>query len=209
MAPIPSSNMPGHHQLHERAVFALNRCQESQGVDFKESAPWDALKWRIIKTVLGMGNLRDGGIIVIGVSERGKTWELTGISRKHLATYDVDVVVSVTNSYASPHVDLDIVTLQYSGGKAFLVIKANEFTDSPLVCKKNGPREAGLLEGSVYVRPPGIARTTRVTNAAQMHDLLELAAEKRARRILEVSRRIGLVPESSMAQRFDDELEGL
>jgi predicted HTH transcriptional regulator len=201
--------MPGHSQLHERAVFALNRCQESQGVDFKESGPWDALQWRVIKTLLGMGNLRDGGIIVVGVSERGETWELTGISGEHLATYDVDVVVDVTNSYASPHVDLDIVTVQYSNGRTFLVIRANEFADSPLICKKNGPSSSGLLEGCVYVRPPGIARTTRVTNAAQMHDLLELAAEKRARRILEVSRRIGLVPESSVAQLFDEELEGL
>lgn len=209
MAPIPSSDMPGHRQLHQRAVFALDRCQESQSVDFKESASWDALQWRIIKTLLGMGNLRDGGIIVIGVSERGKTWELTGISQEHLATYDVDVVVATTNSYASLHVDLDIVTLQHSNGKTFLIMKANEFTDSPLVCKKNGPTQSGLLEGSVYVRPPGVARTTRVTDAAQMHDLLELAAEKRARRILEVSRRIGLVPESSMAQRFDDELKDL
>jgi predicted HTH transcriptional regulator len=156
-----------------------------------------------------MGNLRDGGIIVIGVSERGKTWELTGISQEDLATYDVDVVVDVTNSYASPHVDLDIVIVQQSKGKAFLVIKANEFADSPLVCKKNGPPQAGLLVGCVYVRPPGMARTERVNNAAQMHDLLELAAEKRARRILEVSRRIGLVSEYPVTKRFDDELEGL
>lgn len=201
--------MPGHSQLRERAVVALSRCQESQGVDFKESAPWSALQSRIIKTVLGMGNLRDGGIIVVGVSERGKTWELTGVSEVHLGTYDVDVMVAITNSYASPHVDLDIVTLQHSNGKTFLVIKANEFVDSPLVCKKNGPPESGLLEGCVYVRPAGIARTTRVTNAAQMHELLELAAEKRARRMLEVSRRIGLVPEHPLGQPFDDELEGL
>jgi hypothetical protein len=47
-----------------------------------------------------------------------------------------------------------------------------------------------------------------------MHELLELAAEKRARRILETSRRIGLtydqsVPKQGTSQRFDSELEGL
>jgi hypothetical protein len=46
-------------------------------------------------------------------------------------------------------------------------------------------------------------------NASQMHDLLELAAEKRARRILEVSRRVGLVPEETAAKRFEKELGGL
>jgi hypothetical protein len=41
-----------------------------------------------------------------------------------------------------------------------------------------------------------------------MHDLLELAAEKRARRILETARRLGL--ETMPAKKpFDDELGGL
>lgn len=48
----------------------------------------------------------------------------------------------------------------------------------------------------VYVRPPGQPRTERVRWAQQMHDLLESAAEKRARRILEISRRLGLTPRS-------------
>jgi len=66
-----------------------------------------------------------------------------------------------------------------------------------------------LFEGAVYIRPPGLARTTRIMNASQMHDLLELAAEKRARRLLEVSRRVGLVPTSTSKEHFDKELEGL
>lgn len=209
MGAIPTSEMPGHKSLHERVTSALDRCQESQGIDFKESAPWDMLKWKIIRTVLGMGNLRDGGIIVIGASERNDTWDLTGISPDHLSTYDVDTVVDKTNAYVSPHVDLGIVTVQYENGKTFLAIQVNEFYDTPLVCKKNGPDGEDLYEGAVYVRPPGMAKTTRVTSAAQMHDLLELAAEKRARRILEVSRRVGMVPLSSSSEQFDRELEDL
>ena len=59
-------------------------------------------------------------------------------------------------------------------------------------------------------RPPaGRARTTRVTDASQMHDLIELAAEKRARYILGVSRRVGLVAKQSDVDSFEQELEGL
>ena len=54
-----------------------------------------------------------------------------------------------------------------------------------------------------------ITKTTKVTSAEDMHELLELAAEKRARRILEVSHRIGLKPSETDNQRFDDELGGL
>lgn len=54
MGAIPSSEMPGHKRLHARVLSALDRCQEGQAIDFKESAPWESLKWRIAVTALGM-----------------------------------------------------------------------------------------------------------------------------------------------------------
>jgi predicted HTH transcriptional regulator len=209
MGAIPTSDLPGHQRLHQRTNSALETCQESQGVDFKESAAWEALKWRVIKSVLGMGNLRDGGIIVIGVSERGGSWNLEGISSDHLTTYNVDTVIDQINAYISPSVEIDIVSVRDKAGKIFLTIQVEEFSETPLVCKKNGPDGMGLVEGATFIRPPGMAKTTKITNASQMHELLELAAEKRARRILEVSRRVGLVPSESSKELFDKELEGL
>ncbi len=209
MCAFPTSDMPGHRRLHDRVIGALDICQEGQGIDFKESAPWDSLKWRIIKTVLAMGNLRDGGIIIIGSSEREQTWDLSGITPDHLATFDVDNIIDAVNSFASPHLDLDIALVKYSNGHQFLAIQVNEFDNTLIVCKKNGSAGTGIVEGAVYVRPPGIAKTTRVMNASQMHDMLELAAEKRARRILETARRVGLTARPAEAERFDDELEGL
>ena len=209
MGAIPTSDMPGHKRLHDRVFNALDRCQESQGIDFKESASWKTLKWRIICTALAMANLRDGGIIVIGASERGDTWGLTGITSEHLETFDVDDMIAAVNKYGSPHIEIDVVTVKYRNGHNFLAIQINEFSDTPIICKKNGSNDSGLVAGAVYVRPPGVAQTTRVMNAEQMRDLLELAAEKRARRILEVSRRVGLVPETTSTELFDEELEGL
>jgi hypothetical protein len=177
-------------------------------VDFKRSGGWDSLKWRIIETVLGMGNLRDGGVIVVGVAEEGDAWNLTGIAEEDLRSFDVDTVVDQVNSYVSPHVKLTLVTLE-EAGHIFLVLEVQEFADTPLVCKKNGPADSKLVEGGLYVRPPGLARTTRIMKAEQMHDLLELAAEKRARRILEVGRRVGLVQQETADQKLDKELGGL
>jgi predicted HTH transcriptional regulator len=210
MPPIPRSYLTGHKRLHDRAVAALSVCQESQDVDFKESAGFDAIWGHIVHSALAMGNLRDGGLIVVGVSQRGDEWELTGISAEHLATYDVDVVIAKINSYVSPYVEVDVVLLTEIE-KDFLVLGVREFRDTPLVAKKNGPDGSGIKEGCVYVRPPGMARTSVVTNANQMHELLELAAEKRARRLLETARRVGMVepPDSSSAELFRRELGGL
>lgn len=161
-----------------------------------------------MKTILAMGNLRDGGIIVVGVSERGDTWDVGGISGEDFLTYDVDTIIDQANAFVSRHADLAIVAVEHHG-KKFLALQVDEFLETPVVCKKNGPADSGLVEGAVYVRSAGMARTTRITNASQMHDLLELAAEKRARRILEVGRRVGLVQEPSASQKFDKELGGL
>jgi len=210
MGAIPTSDMPGYRQLHDRVYSALDRCQESQAIDFKESADWNSLKWRLIRTVMAMGNLRDGGIIVIGASERGDDWELTGIEQAHLSTYDIDDIIDAINKYASPPMQVEIVRVKYRNDKEFLAFQIKEFEHSPYVCKKNGPDEVGLLfEGEAYIRPPGKPQTKKVTNAQEMDDLLELAAEKRARSMIETSRRIGFVPSPSNTQRFDEELGDL
>jgi hypothetical protein len=156
---------------------------------------------------MAMANLRDGGIIVIGASESGETWELTGIQPEHLATYDVDDVIDSVNKYASPSVQLEIVIVTYQNEKRFLALRVHEFEDTPVVCKRNAPDgNKKLSAGEVYVRPFGTPRTTKVLSADEMHELLELAAEKRARRFLETAHRVGLRPPEPAVQRFDEEL---
>lgn len=210
MSAIPSSNLQGHKKLHERVYNALDRCQESKSTDFKESAPWDELKWRIIRTTLAMANLSDGGIIVIGASERDDTWDLAGSTEENLSTYDVDVVIDIINKYASPPIKVELVTVNYRNGNLFLAIQVHEFTNSPFVCKKNGPDDYKELRvGDLFIRPDGKAQTKRITSAEDMQDLLELAAEKRARKILEVARRIGLKATPTHIEKFEEELKGL
>ena len=208
MSPIPDSDQPGFTRLHERASAALDRLQEARDIDFKESASWNALKWTITRTVLAMANLRDGGLIVIGVSERGTAWNPKGMQQAHISTFDPDQMNDVFNSHASPHVETDVVAL-HRDGKQFLCIYVHEFTDTPVVCQRGGPPASKLEPGGFYVRPHGKPQTTRISDALQMRDLLELAAEKRAQRLLTVSRRIGLVPSPSDHDPYERELGGL
>lgn len=209
MSPLPASNLPGHARLHERATLGLDRCQESEDTEFKEPGTWDDLKWRITNAALGMGNLREGGVVLVGVSERSQNWELIGLTDTQLFTFEPDLISSHVSAYVSPEVDIDIVLVTHTDSKKYVAIHIREFRDSPLVCKKNGPANSGIVEGRVYVRLGSPPRTTIITNATQMHQLLELAAEKRARRILEVSSRIGMKPAAAAAQRYNDELAGL
>lgn len=201
MGAIPDANLSGYTKLRDRANTALSMCKETQAVDFKESQPWSVLKWKIIKTAMGMGNLRDGGIIIIGVSERNDDWKLTGISPEHLRTYNVDNMTDQINKYASPVIDIDVVKLKHDGDLLFLVIHVAEFVDSPIVCKRDAPTDAKISQGIVYIRPPGKAETRKVMKAEEMHDLLEIASEKRAMTFYSKEKRLGLTPAIALSDK--------
>lgn len=211
MGAIPSSDLPGHKKLHDRVNNALDLCQESKSVDFKESATWGDLKWHIIRTSLAMGNLRDGGVIVIGASERDSHWNLSGIKEEHLSTFKFDDITESINRYSSPSLRIDIVTVKYRNNNIFLAIQIHEFEELPFVCKHNGPDniKISLHAGDFYVRPSGKPQTKKVSSAEEMQDLLELSAERKARKILEIANRLGLKPEQTSLNKFDEELEGL
>ena len=214
MASIPRTDTPGYRQLHERVENALDRLQEAPGIEFKESASWDTLKWKIIKTALAMGNLRDGGILIVGVSQRAGQQPLAGIGEADLATYDPDIVSDQFERFISPEIEFTLVRVPYRDS-TYLTFEFQEFREIPLVCKRRGPDGEGLEAGVVYVRPrEGRPRNTKVTDAAQMRELLDLAADKAARRIIERGVRAGLeFPAGdrprTVIEQFERELEGL
>ena len=210
MASIPRTDTPGYRQLHERVGNALDRLQEAPDIEFKESASWDTLRWKIVKTALAMGNLRDGGILIVGVSERAGQKPLTGISQTDLETYDRDNIADQFERF-SPDIEFTLVQVPYRD-TIYLAFEFQEFREIPLVCKRGGE---GLEAGVVYVRPrEGRPRSTRVTDAAQMRELLDLAADKAARRIIERGIRAGLefpagARSRTVIEQFERELEGL
>ena len=213
MASIPRTDTPGYRQLHERVGNALDRLQETPDIEFKESASWDSLIWKIIKTALAMGNLRDGGILVVGVSQRAGQEQRTGISETDLQTYDRDNIADQFERF-SPDIEFTLVQVPYRQN-TYLVFEFQEFREIPLVCKRRGPDGEGLEAGVVYVRPwEGRPRSTKVTDAAQMRELLDLAADKAARRIIERGISAGLEfptrdRSPTVIEQFDRELEGL
>lgn len=208
---LPTTNMSGYTDLKNRISLALGRCQEQPWLDFKESQPWPVLQWKLLKTMMGMANLRDGGLILVGVSERDNTWEPTSIQDDHLGTFDYDDIVDQLNKYASPQVVVDMVIHKNEDGVRFLAINVHQFKDFPVVCQNNSPDSVKpkdrLASGEIYIRPTtGKPQTVKITDARSLNDLLELAAEFRARRMLEVGSRVGLVPGESAASRYDAEL---
>jgi predicted HTH transcriptional regulator len=207
MAPVPDSTLPGYDLLRERIDSYLDLLSESRNLDFKESQPYDVLKYKIIKAALAMSNIRNGGLVIIGVSERGPEWALDGISPAHLATYDVDVMLDQIHAHASP-VGVDVIT-HVRDSKTFLVISIHEFESDLVICRKDGPAGEGIEKGRVYVRPAGKPQSRAVMSSEEMREITDLAAEKKARQLIAASERIGMVAAPGAQEKFDEELDEL
>lgn len=210
MPAIPPSNSIGHKALSERVGFALSRLHEDTDIEFKRCAPWNTLKFSIVKSALAMANLSGGGIIVVGVAQERDAWRVAGITADDLKTFDPDIVLDQVNAFASPSIRLTMIRHAVSGDIELLVLEVQPFDSSPVVCKKNGPDGEGLTSGTIYIRPAGGKAESRpIRNAEETHDLLDRAAEIRSRRFLERAGRLGMRAGETERQRFTEELGNL
>lgn len=195
--------------LVQELVDLIELGRENRSLEYKESRSWNELKDKIAKTALDMANVRDGGTIVIGVSQRSGRLTLQGMSQADIATYNEDEVQAYVNRFADPYVRLEIYPVPRHG-QEFIAIVVHEFDEFPVVCKKNG---VGLRQGSVYTRSYRMPETCEVPSQTEMREIIDMATDKGVRRFLERSRRAGLLtsetPERTDIEKFDEELGGL
>ncbi len=176
----------------------LRTPREERGLEFKgpgrrDQRPFFAI---VVQAVLAMANRRDGGQVILGVNDDDGRFEPVGLSAEELATWGSDHVLDGLAEYADPSVDVQCYHVEVAG-KTFVVLEVNEFEDQPVACKKDFP--GTLQRGAFYGRPRRKPESTPVTTQADMRDLIELATEKRLRRILAVTAGAGasLEPEES------------
>jgi len=189
----------------------ISRASEDRNREYKTSFPWERTTdgetmAKVTKTILAMSNLRDGGHIAIGVDEdKSGCFSPKGMQQADVATYSFDEVADFVRNYAEPYArfGLDIVEEQ---GKMFVVMSVAGFDEVPVICRKSYGDI--LHEGLVYVRPQsGRPRSEPVAAYIDMRELMDLAAEKRLRRYVEMIS-VASSPTSEDAGRFEKQLEG-
>ncbi len=109
----------------EQLIPLIHLGREERFIEYKESLPWDDLKFKITKTAMGMANIRDGGTIIIGITQTGSEFLRNGINEEHMATYDVDEILAFINRFANNTIGTTIafatcVPRHLGAGAAFL-----------------------------------------------------------------------------------------
>lgn len=189
-------------------LIALRDGAETRSTEFKESQPFDVLKWKLVKACMAMANLRDGGRIVVGCDERDGVPKPTGTTEKHQHSYDQDNLIEAVNTYARPPVSLTLRRVMFAGLR-FVGVEVDPFERTPVMCTKDNkhdspqPTEKQLLRpGEIYVRSNERISTTKVVTPELLSEVLEIAAEKRAAEIISIAQRIGLRMPDDAATQF-------
>ncbi len=146
---------------------------------------------KIAKAVIAMGNLRDGGLVCLGIDEPRMCEMQPGLSPEQVAAWiDYDLVQAAIARYADPPVSFEPGAVHLSADVDVVVLQVDEFDSVPHLCRRDFDRE--LAAGELYIRPAGMPRSARVPDSREMREVLELAIDKGVREFLRRTRAVGL-----------------
>jgi hypothetical protein len=177
----------------EELEGALALGYEGRSLELKGSGSFGDRRFRalIARASLGMGNIRDGGYVVIGIDDTNPGALLPGLNPDELASWLVyDEVSAGLNTYADPPLGLDVREVALSSGVSVAVLRIAEFEVVPHLCART--YDDVLSEGALYVRSRRIPETAQVRTSAEMREILDLAVEKRLRAYVETAQRAGV-----------------
>lgn len=173
------------HFLSENEIQDLiKRKAENDSVDFKRGFAWGKNKEetvKIVKDILGFANIEDGGYLIIGVEDDGS---VSGVSPEQKKSFDTTTVNDFVHKYTDPKHSVTIS--HYTLQKDVVVIRIPEFSEEPIICKKEAQNSANkplLRRGSVYIRT-GRASTEEMPSSQEMRELLGRAVRKKGDQLL-------------------------
>lgn len=181
----------------EELEALLAGAEETDRLEFKQAMAWD--KHSLVKDILAMANVQDGGRIVIGVED--ESLERQGVSEAQLNSYVPDHMRDQIAEYADPEIIFAVRKPTDAAGRQYVVIEVSSFETLPVICKRDG---SDVQKGTVYFRSPAQKpQSARISNSTDMRRVIERSV---ARRWAELQQ-IGLGPApTARSYNYDAEL---
>ena len=184
------------------AILAQDR--ETRNLEVKGPGPRTEahLIGRVTRAAMAMGNLRDGGQIVIGIDNNTLATMQPGLHPNQLASWlSYDDLAQKMAEYSEPPVRFDSHSEQLTSGANVVILDVHEFDYSPHVCKRQLDSPGGgapiLRRGGLYVRSRRMPQSIEVSTELEMREVLDLGMEKRLRAYVTSASRGGVTPRPS------------
>ncbi len=198
--------------------FYIQNGKEERYLEYKGSMVWnsDDTKMKIAQAMMAMSNLRNGGVIVVGMKEiRRGVWEPDTMTDEQVTSFNQDDIAQWVNDHAVPAIQFTVEPFSLDINK-FVIIKVREFDSIPTICRK--PKQLHgkevLKKGAIYYRSNSKNESAPISSDEDMRELIALAVDKGVAREIDRLRKLGFVststvPQEDDASRFEQEREGL
>lgn len=128
---------------------------------------------RVVRAVMAMGNLRDGGQVCLGIEDNQMEELAPRLTPEQVTQWtNNDNVADQVTKYSDPPVAFHPYHFTLSTGADVVVLDVEEFDIDVHICKR--PYPDVLQTGQTYVRPRGKPQSSNVPSLADMRDLHNL-----------------------------------
>jgi predicted HTH transcriptional regulator len=197
--------------INQEFIEWIEHGREERNIEYKGDISWEDAKVKAIitKSILAMCNIKDGGVIVIGIHKNGEIYEPNGLTKTNYDSFKQDDVSAYVNEFADPYVEITLRQIEYNS-KYFIIIQIFEFSELPVICKKDGSKN--LKRGGIYTRPRRKIESTLVPGQVEMREIIDIAVSKnyiiQSRKCKEIGLEASAL-ESQSKSKFDDQLKDL
>lgn len=177
----------------------LTGAQETDALEFKGAMHWN--RDSLVKDILAMANVIDGGRIIIGIQD--KTLAREGLTEDQVNSFNIEKMRDSVAPFADPGVVFNCKFTSDRSGLRFVVIEVEPFTELPVICKKDGK---DVKAGTIYFRSKNRRpQSARISDSSEMRELVLRSAALSVKAL----KRYGLVSEDSTSYDYEHELGGL
>lgn len=197
--------------------FYILHGKEERYLEYKRSMRWtdDTTKVKIAKAMMAMANLRNGGVIVVGMQETNRgIWVPEVMTPQQISSFTQDDIAQWVNDYAVPAVQFTAGPFAFNGNQ-FIIIQVQEFDTTPVICRKQKTLGGGeaLKAGAIYYRSNRKNESAPILSDEDLRELINLAVDKGISRHVSRLHRLGLIPAESTKQldtaQYEKERNGL
>lgn len=189
---------------NEELAGYLSVGSEARAVEYKGAIDVETADYiaKVARAALAMTNQRDGGYIILGVTDNNVLDSTNGLDASQLENWSRhDWVTDKINRFADPPLNLEVAVRQHPNGRPLVVIRVHEFAEIPSVCARDSANNI-LKIGQLYTRSIRKPESTSYHTQNEVRELLDLATTKGLQRFLEMARSAGI---SSGQQEERDE----
>jgi len=172
-------------QLSEDQIAQLLESgYELRNIEYKPPFNWTDKKatWvreRTIRALLAMTNTRSGGQVIIGVEVKNdKSVNLKGVSDAELKSFeDYDGIKGGVDGFSFTNTDFDISWGKHEN-KRYVVFTVHEFSEIPVICRKNGDSKGILTTFDIYSRSKKAPYGSIKATDAELREMIHMAVDK-------------------------------